>query len=834
QLIGLLNLESTEVDGFPPAIRQLLLSLADSLAIAIDTTRAHEVAHLRANRMALLAEVSGRVSAGLSVSAVLSSILHATGDLFPQWEPGMWLLEPDTQLLRLCVLDPAGTQIVETDLRVPLGTGLTGSVAAQGEVVTTEDISTDPRLRPEMLENILRRNWHGYAAVPLRAEGKILGVLRVASHERRSFTPGEKHLLVTLAHQAAWPLARAKLIEELEESRARLEERTAYLNALIENSPLAIVVSSAQQQVQLCNPAFERLFLYRLEEIAGSNIDEFIAPEDKWAEPAEFTRRVLAGETLHAATHRRRKDGTSVDVELYCVPLIVHGQLNGVIVLYQDITERKQAEKKLEERTAYLNALIENSPLAILAHNAQHRVQLCNPAFERLFLYRQAEIVGRDTDTLIAPEETPSEAADFTRRVLAGETVHVTTRRRRKDGTLVDVELYNVPLMTDGELRGVYALYQDISERKRAEQALQQSKELLVAILEASRDGVVVEENETIAYANSSFARLYGYAEAEELLGQHVSVVQAAEDDKRMLEFGRKRLRGELTPSTYEFKGKRKDGTKIDLEASVSPSTIAGKSSIVAVIRDISERKRAEEELRQTAAELARSNTELEQFASVASHDLQEPLRMVASYGELLARRYRGKLDPDANEFITYITDGAARMQQLIEALLALSRVSTRGEPFQAVNLSAVIQRALRNLEGALRESRAEVVVTAMPTVVGDAAQLTQLFQNLISNAIKFRAQEPPRIHASAERNGNEWVLRVRDNGIGIDMQHADRIFRLFQRLHSKTEYVGTGIGLAICKKVVERHGGRIWVESKPGQGSTFRFTLPEKGVQKA
>jgi PAS domain S-box-containing protein len=240
----------------------------------------------------------------------------------------------------------------------------------------------------------------------------------------------------------------------------------------------------------------------------------------------------------------------------------------------------------------------------------------------------------------------------------------------------------------------------------------------------------------------------------------------------------------------------------------------------------------AHDELEVKARELARSNEELQQFAYVASHDLQEPLRMVSSYTQLLDRRYGDKLDGDAKEFMEFIVDGAARMKQLIEDLLAFSRVGTRGREFQEVASEAALTKALANLRGAAQASGATVTHGVLPVVFGDNGQLVQVFQNLVGNAMKFRGEAAPRIHVEGEERGQVWLFTVRDNGIGLDPQYSDRIFMMFQRLHNKADYPGTGIGLAICKKIVDRHGGRIWVDSRPGEGCTFGFTLarPQQG----
>ena len=259
--------------------------------------------------------------------------------------------------------------------------------------------------------------------------------------------------------------------------------------------------------------------------------------------------------------------------------------------------------------------------------------------------------------------------------------------------------------------------------------------------------------------------------------------------------------------------------------------------AVEGITRNVTERKQAEDRLQETLTDLERSNTDLQQFAWVASHDLQEPLRMVASYVQLLGIRYQGQLDADADEFIGYAMEGARRMQQLILDLLEYSRIGTRGSPRQPTDATVACQTAIQDLELAIAEIHATIECDPLPTVLAAPSQLQQLFQNLIANAIKFHGAEPPHVRISARQTfeGSEtskvsskvWEFAVRDNGIGIEAEYFDKIFVIFQRLHTRKAYAGTGIGLAICKKIVERHGGRIWVESQLGHGATFYFTLP-------
>jgi len=371
--------------------------------------------------------------------------------------------------------------------------------------------------------------------------------------------------------------------------------------------------------------------------------------------------------------------------------------------------------------------------------------------------------------------------------------------------------------------------------RKKAEEAkreLRKSEERFRSVSQSASDAIITMDSvgNTVLW-NRGAEGIFGWSE-DEIIGKpitclmperfskpHSEGIQRANHDKS----------SKLSGKTVEMCGVRKDGSEFPLERSIARWDTEGEVYYTGIIRDITERKLAREKLDKTLSELKRSNDELQQFAYVASHDLQEPLRMVSSYVQMLERRYKGRLDEDADDFIAYAVDGANRMHKLINALLEYSRVGTKGKDFSPVKSEEVLDIALKNLEIALKESGAEVTRDSLPQVTADETQIVQLFQNLIGNAVKFRNEKKPRIHVSAEQKGSEWVFSVRDNGIGIDKEFFDRIFVIFQRLHKRTDYEGTGIGLSVCKRIVERHGGRIWVESVSKKGTTFYFTLPVK-----
>jgi PAS domain S-box-containing protein len=330
---------------------------------------------------------------------------------------------------------------------------------------------------------------------------------------------------------------------------------------------------------------------------------------------------------------------------------------------------------------------------------------------------------------------------------------------------------------------------------------------------------------------NVQAEKKFGY-HRDELVGQKVKNIIPEGFAERLVADALRSVEDALAQQIgtgIELTGRRKDGTEFPIELMLSPLESAEGILVTAAVRDVTVRRQADANLLSKVEELKRSNEELGQFAYIASHDLQEPLRMVASYTQLLSRRYKGKLDSDADEFIAFAVDGASRMQRLIQDLLAYSRVGTKGRDLLEISSEEALLSALINLRAGIRESGAQVTHDPLPTVLADEMQLVQLFQNLVGNAIKYQSPGVPKVHISAVKNdGKKWIFSVKDNGLGIDPQYFEKIFGMFQRLHKREEFAGTGIGLAICKKIVERHGGSISVESQPGQGSTFRFALAE------
>jgi PAS domain S-box-containing protein len=487
--------------------------------------------------------------------------------------------------------------------------------------------------------------------------------------------------------------------------------------------------------------------------------------------------------------------------------------------------ELAEALRESEERYRMLLDGIQN--YAIFMMDPRGQVLSWNAGAERIKGYSDDQIIGHNFSCFFPPEDVErGRPEEVLRLTAASGRYEEQSMRVRKDGSrfLASVTLTALRDPT-GNLRGFSEFSHDLSASKESEARYR-------GLLEAAPDAmVVVNVAGEIVLLNVRAEKEFGY-NRDELIGQKVKNIIPEGFAERIIADGTRSAAEALAQQIgtgIELIGRRRDGSQFPIELMLSPLESAEGILVTAAIRDISMRKQSEEHLVKTVKELKRSNDELQQFAYVSSHDLQEPLRMVSSYTQLLAKRYKGRLDSNADEFIAFAVDGCDRMQGLIQDLLTYSRAGNNKKALDEISSEDALNVALTNLRATIEQSSAVVTHDSLPAITSDETQLTQVFQNLVGNAIKYRGNEAPQVHVSATKNGGgEWIFSVRDNGLGIDPQYFERIFIIFQRLHGREEFEGTGIGLAICKKILERLGGRIWVESQPKKGSTFYFALPE------
>jgi len=500
-----------------------------------------------------------------------------------------------------------------------------------------------------------------------------------------------------------------------------------------------------------------------------------------------------------------------------------------------DITERKEMEQAIRESERKLDSMLQTMVEGMVFVNAEGEIIYANAAAEQILEVRRDGILGRyyherewqqiDEEGQPYPaDQLPLSLALGERRMVEGIEHGIIA----PNGETKWLSVNAAPMVDDtGQINGAIASFRDITQQKQIEQALRDSERRYRTLFDHAGDAIFVHDMAAGHFldVNQIACQRLGYSRKELLRMTPMDIdlpKQAAQVPQRIEQL---KKQGHIVFETIHV---RKDGTPIPTEINSRRIDYDGQPAILSLARDVTERKQAQEQIERYAQKLERSNQELEQFAYVVSHDLREPIRMVKSYLELLQRRYQGALDEKADMFIGYAVDGAQRMQEMIRALLSLSRVGTQGQEFRVVDCEAVLEHTCVSLHHMIEENEAQVTHDPLPTVMGDRAQLAQVYQNLIANAIKFQRQDVvPQVHIAARREADAWVFSVADNGIGIDPQQAERIFQIFQRLHTEQEYVGLGIGLALCKRILERHGGRIWVDSEPGTGSTFYFTLP-------
>ncbi|WP_158280180.1 PAS domain S-box protein [Azospirillum sp. TSH100] len=640
--------------------------------------------------------------------------------------------------------------------------------------------------------------------------------------------------------------ARKRMEDELAESRLQLD-------AILDNAPMGVLLVDRDRVIRRVNKAVAATFQHRLEDIIGCSA-RVIYGDDRVFD--EVGRRAYpqmqAGGQFDEEVVMRRADGADIRCRLIGRSVKVDDPERGYVWVVEDITVRWRAEQALNDRAGFQRVLLDTVPVPIFVQDVMGHYVDANSAFERWMGIDRQALFGRTVFDLAPPDIAEADEV-VDRALLADQTPQsYETRLRCADGTLRDVLFSKaVYCRTGGKPAGIVGALMDISERKQAEQALRERQQLFEQIFVASCavkllidpiDGRIVD-------ANPAAAEFYGYP-LDRLRSLHIQDINAAPptDVRRELHQASRAERRQ-----FQFRHRLASGEVRDVEVYISNIVVHGRTMLMSLIHDITERCRAADALGRKTRELERSNAELEAFAYVASHDLRQPLRVITSYLTLLERGLGKSLGEEERECIDFARDGAQRMDRLIVDLLDYSRVGRKARPFRPVPLDEPLQLALLNLEVAVQDAGAAVSVEipdgGRPAMVaGDDNELMRLFQNLIGNAVKYRASgRPPvvRVTLAPDRLGSAdrpcgtpaWRIDIRDNGIGIAPEDRERVFGIFQRLHRRDEYEGTGVGLAVCKKIVDHHGGRLWVDDAPGDdlrdadgrpcGSLFRLILP-------
>ncbi len=732
----------------------------------------------------------------------------------------------------------------------PLGRGPTGRAMRQRTAIVMEDVAGDPSYAP-WVAAARQEGFSSSVAFPLLVRGSVMGTLNLYSNRSDFFTKQNVEVLQSLADQMAVSLQNIQLFEIEKKHSAELKKNVAArrsalhvtgaqlrkemaehkrtrgeMDRLFEvtSSPLCVLDLKSMRPL-FVNRASEELTGCTFKEMQGKPLDEFVHRDDVDATVKAMKNK--DGLKKLTIEHRIRSSDGSYR---WIVSDLVFSRRDGRCYMSgRDITQEKEDARRLADALELRNKIVETAPMAIALFKASSgECVMANKAAITIPGYRTFDDAMKNN---FRRNKSWRKAGllDAAEKVLAsGVSGKVEVNETTDPGRRISVDCYLAPMMFEGEPHLLFEIV-DRTEFKRA----QEEREKAVAAVEIARTANRIIENMmdpvaitdlkgTVRQFNKAFKMTLGHG--AEILGKYLAELVQMDDVPKMRHTF-ENLAQQGSVRNLELNILKKDGGIVPVLANVSGMKDGRENlqSAITVFRDITDRKLIEEDLK-------RSNIELEQFAYVASHDLQEPLRMVSSYVQLLGDKYKGRLDKDADTFIEYAVDGAMRMQRMISGLLDFSRVSRSVETLKPTELESVLGSALSNLEIAMEDANATVTSDKLPVVMADEYQMIQLFQNLIGNSVKFRRAEPPRVHISARKEGNEWILSFADNGIGFDPSHKEQMFKVFHRLNRNDKrYPGIGVGLAISKKIVERHHGRIWADSSPGKGATFHFTMPVK-----
>lgn len=757
---------------------------------------------------------------------------------------------------RECTLDrQTGHPRPPGDFRIA---GLYGQVLAEGEPFFTNDPSSHPaRIEAPAGHPPLT----SFLGVPLVYREKTIGLIALANRDG-GYGAEELESVQALSPAFVETLFKGRAEKALRESEARERSNALQFKQFLDFTPIPVWIAHDPE----CRVITRNLAAARL---IGPD------PDVKGAQPSPGKKKApsvqvfkngkqLAQDEMplrYAIAHGIRVDNEEIDIIPAsgkarrmlgtAAPLYdADGKIRGGIAAYMDITERKWMEEQLLQAKQEWEKTFDAVPDLITILDPQHRIVRVNRAMAEKMDMTQSKCMGNFCFNCVHNTSHPIDECPNILTLRDGRQHMAEVHEERLGG---DFLVTTTPIFDEqGEIQVTVHVARDITQVKESARLLKESEERLNRAQRIAHLGsweLDIERNE-LTWSDEVF-RIFGM-EPQSFVPCYEDFLRSIHPDDRekVHNIFMDSLREENVGFEIEHRIVQKSTGRIRYVHEKCEHIRDASGKVVrsgGMVHDITERNEAdkkimilnnelERNIRQLAVinkELARSNEDLQQYAYIISHDLQEPLRSVSSFVQLLSRRYQGKLDAKADTFINFAVEGAAHMHRLLTDLLRFSRVGGGELHLGKVSLESVLKKTMHHLKNAIEESGAIIESESLPVVLADEMQLNTLLQNLISNALKFRGEEPPRIHISSKREGHEWIICVRDNGIGIDPQFAERIFFIFQRLHRRDEYSGTGIGLAICKKVVERHGGHIWVESVPGKGAAFYFSLPREGVER-